>query len=115
MIYCLWNITNMYQDLFHYHWAGHTQHFKSRLLCCQLKTLVCSDNGKVLVCISDVSHVTPLSKHCTLHIAFLVWLWWWHESFKIRILYLVRPSVIHLTCLLQWLCVRVIQCLSLNY
>jgi len=32
-----------------------------------VKTLVCSDNEKVLVHISDVLHVTPLSKDCTLY------------------------------------------------
>jgi len=60
-----------------------------------VKTLVCSDNGKVLVHINDVSHVTPLSKDCTVHVVLLVWMWWWHESFRVSILYLVRSSLIH--------------------
>jgi hypothetical protein len=50
-----------------------TQHFESRLLCYQVKTLVYSDNGKVLVCISDVTHVTSLSKDCgAVHVVLLV-------------------------------------------
>ena len=58
------NITNMYQGFFHYHWKKTLTVFQKQsafeMLClCAVIT------EKVLVRISKITHVKPLSKHFT--------------------------------------------------
>lgn len=57
----LWNLTNMYQDIFLYQWNTKHSHFESS----QLSNCWCSVIiKKVPMHIIDVSHVKPLLKDC---------------------------------------------------